>query len=306
MKFIHSDVEFLEQAKGLNGLLKHIELAGRVSYKSEDMITVDSAQKFIKMLIDRGHTSALEHGTVYLVIPDNDIIKEDYEYLLEDPYTFVHLHEGKWYFTTNYRVIIQHNLEDLLKYMTDMQEHHVPRYTYRVICSRGVSHELVRHRVMSFTQESTRYCNYSKDKHGKQLTFIIPAGVEDLQEGDTFTEKDLAVENVVKLSVDGIYSPQSLMLVSSAVCCEKVYMGLLEQGWTPQQARDVLTNGIKTEVVVTATLPQWREFFALRSPMYGAKGVHPDMAVVADSIYTDMMVEGRIENKLEQNEPQAG
>lgn len=288
MQFIHSYIVPMFQLPGKDELLKHIELAGRVSYKSEDRIDEESAEKFYKMLMERGHLSPLEHGTVYLKIPHDLEEYTDWEILVQNPYTECIWDRDKrtWFVTTNMRVIVENKLEGLMKYACDPEEQHVKRYTVRIVCSRGVSHELVRHRAMSFTQESTRYCNYSKDKHGGRLTFIIPADVTDIDEGERFTEADLEADKIVQGILTGKHTQATYILVSSAVCAEKCYMQLLELGSTPQQARDVLTNGLKTEVVTTGTLPQWEAFLKLRSPMYGAKGVHPDMAAIADMIYS--------------------
>ena len=120
--------------------------------------------------------------------------------------------------------------------------------TVRFICDRGISHEIVRHRIASFSQESTRYCNYSGDKFGSELTFIKPCFWE---------EWTLAYK-------------QWSLAVSFA---EKEYFALLDCGCTPQEARSVLPSSIKTEVVMTANLREWRHFLKLRT----AKAAHPQM-----------------------------
>ena len=125
------------------------------------------------------------------------------------------------------------------------------KLSVRIICDRGVSHELVRHRLASYSQESTRYCNYSKDKFGNELTFIRPNWLD---------------------------------LSGSAVWCaamqnaEDAYFELLESGWTPEQARSVLPNSLKTEIVMTANIREWRHFFKLRC----AKASHPQMRQIAN------------------------
>lgn len=137
--------------------------------------------------------------------------------------------------------------------------------TVKFICDRGVSHELVRHRISSFSQESTRYCNYSKDRFGNQLTFIIPVWFcesmkEDLENG------------LIDNHSCNFKTPESNFL-RSLEGCEENYFALLEQGWTPQMARSILPNALKTEVVMTANMRQWAEVFRQRC----SEAAHPQM-----------------------------
>lgn len=292
MKFIKPFAEQVLQEPGLIGIIEHIERCGRVSYKSEDKITDGSAEKFLAMLTERGHTAPLEHGTVYLTIPDEQMTKE-HRLLLKDPYTVyregVENDKDVYYITTNYRVINDHGLFDFLDFLSDIpSEQHIKRYTFRIVCSRGVSHELVRHRVFSFVQESTRYCNYSKDKHENCITFIIPSWAKDLKDGSQFGTKDIETDTIVRYALEGKMSAPSLALMANNVCCENCYMELLKLQGKPQDARDVLTNGVKTEIMMTGSLSQWKHFLKLRSPKYGAKGAHPDMAVIGDIIYDEL------------------
>lgn len=130
----------------------------------------------------------------------------------------------------------------------------------RIICDRGITHELVRHRLASYSQESTRYCNYSKDQFDNQLTFIIPLWL-DLEEGP-FDHCQMAKT----------YSPLEIWLYSM-LNAESKYHDLLDQGWTPQQARSILPNSLKTEIVMTCNLREWRHVFKLRT----SKAAHPQM-----------------------------
>lgn len=124
--------------------------------------------------------------------------------------------------------------------------------TFKFTCDRGVTHELVRHRVASYCQESTRYCNYNKDKFDGEVTFIKPCfWKEDSDEYETW------------------YIMQQ--------ASERCYLYLLEVGATPQEARSVLTNSLKTEIVMTANLREWRHFFQLRCDV----AAHPQMQEVA-------------------------
>lgn len=144
-------------------------------------------------------------------------------------------------------------------------------HTFNFICNRGVSHELVRHRPCSFAQESTRYCNYSKDKFGKEITVIEPlwlSGKNVLEWEDW--------ERAIRTS-------------------EMQYFKLLDKGWSPQEARGVLPNDLKTEVVVTANETEWQHIVNLRSKQTTGKA-HPQMVEVMTPVYEELKVlsEGRI------------
>lgn len=122
--------------------------------------------------------------------------------------------------------------------------------TVRFICDRGVSHELVRHRLASFTQESTRYCNYSKDKFGSEITVIKPYFFDEKEKQPAFEAWKAACE-----------------------ASEKAYFELLSYGSSAQEARSVLPNSLKTEIIVTANIREWRKILKLRA----AKNAHPQM-----------------------------
>ena len=150
-----------------------------------------------------------------------------------------------------------------------MIEHNI--ISVRFICDRGITHELVRHRVASFGQESTRYCNYSKDKFGNQVTFInLMNGIEL----DT-KMKDMTVEEI------------DMILNEWEEACkdaEKHYFNMLQLGATPQIARSVLPNSVKTEIVVTMNLREWRHFFKLRADA----PAHPQMRELTIPLLNDM------------------
>lgn len=132
--------------------------------------------------------------------------------------------------------------------------------TVKFTCDRGVSHELVRHRMASFAQESTRYCNYSKDKFGNELTFIEPTWYNSL----------------------GITHKQDFEIALER--CEDDYLEFIRQGWTPQQARAILPNALKTEINMKANLREWRHFFKLRCH----RTAHPDIRVLALDLLKQM------------------
>lgn len=186
MKIIDPSVEILNPPN-YQDMLRHIEIAGRTCYKSDDKITDDSAESFIKRLISSGHESVLEHDSI----------------------------------------------------------------SVRFICDRGVSHELVRHRICSFSQESTRYCNYSGDKFGNEITVIRPLFWDEFSKAYGWWIDAMAV-------------------------AEHHYLELIKDGATPQEARSVLTNSLKTEIVVTASIRQWRTMFEQRVSI----AAHPQMIQV--------------------------
>jgi thymidylate synthase (FAD) len=132
----------------------------------------------------------------------------------------------------------------------------------RFIVDRGVSHELVRHRLAAYSQESTRYCNYSGG-----VSFVIPPWVKGVPDGE---RNGMEILTRWKKYVHGATYQQWLLAMARA---ESSYLRLLEEGWTPQQARSVLPNSLKTEIVMTANLREWRHVFALRC----AEAAHPQM-----------------------------
>lgn len=133
------------------------------------------------------------------------------------------------------------------------------------VCDRGVSHEIVRHRLASFSQESTRYCNYSNDKFGNQLTFIIPVWCNI--EPSEWTHEQAIKSNNLNDDLN------ALLWLQQMSWSERVYNKLTKEGWQPQQARSILPNSLKTEIVVTANLREWRTIFKQRT----ATVAHPQM-----------------------------
>ena len=299
MKLIKPSFEILSQEKGIDGINKMIELAGRTCYKSEGNITEDSSIKFVQMLIDREHRAMLEHGTIYLKITAGSPIS-DIKYMMntisamnyvKNKYSVVnertedHLHMD-YYISTNYRVLIENDWLDDLKFLCEPTEYHEKRIAVRFICDRGVSHEIVRHRVFSFAQESTRYCNYSNDKFGNELTFIIPCWM-DLQEGSYKCDWDIIDDITYWGQYNGVGNIHIITdcftkgindaFLSTLAGIEESYFSLLEKGWQPQQARAILPNSLKTEVVVTGFMSDWKHFFSLRCP----QSAHPQMRELA-------------------------
>lgn len=183
--------------------LQLIEAAGRTCYKSEDKIGKDTAEKFVAMILKKGHDSVLEHASA----------------------------------------------------------------TVRFVCDRGVSHEIVRHRLASYSQESTRYCDYE----GGHVAFVIPPWTNYLPGIAVAATDDTAL-----CTLNETGDPASLWLYAMQQA-EDNYKRLRTRGWRPEQARSVLPNSLKTEIVMTANLREWRHFFKLRT----APAAHPQMREVA-------------------------
>lgn len=194
------------------------------------------------------------------------------------------------YVTMNYRHIVENNWLKDLKYQCEPTPYHERRYTMRFITDRGVMAELTRHRVFSFSIESTRYCNYSKDKFGRELTFIIPSWLKNsITDNDTFNYDEHI--NRWQSSED----PETSNFLQSTAFSEKNYLTLLQNGCTPQQARQVLPNALKTEVCMTGFASDWRFFFDLR--YYGETGKpHPDMELLASKARNEFIKVGLWDN----------
>lgn len=290
MKLIESSVQIIEEKDPY----KMIELAGRTCYKSEDKITENSAKEFVDRMIKLGHGAMLEHGTIYLTIDGED---PNLSKIQSNPYTKVNLvpyevlTEGNYtisykaHITTNLRVLIENNLKELLQYQVEPTEHHEKRITAKFICDRGVSHEFVRHRVFSFAQESQRYCNYNKDKFNNELTFIKPTWL-DIPTGDyTYWDGDWCdIDNMkIQLPSDNGVADNFLWCLNNA---GMQYRLLINKGLKPQEARGVLPNATKTELVMTGFESDWEGFFRLRC----SGAAHPDARKLADKLRSLMNV----------------
>lgn len=286
MKLINSKVEILEPTGyTIDDIYKQIEIAGRTCYKSEDKITPTSAKEFVDRMIKSGHGAMLEHGTVYLTIPTQNCNSEKYK---RNHYSAVNIVSvdginGRTFVTTNYRVLVENEWLDDLKYICEPTVFHKKRISVRWTCDRGVSHEFVRHRVFSFAQESTRYCNYSKDKFGNELTFIIPTWLTLPESNYTYCDGDWVDINkqVIQISEDeeNVHS-----FLNTLDCSEYQYTMLINAGWKPQQARQILPNALKTELVMTGFESDWKHFFELRCDT----AAHPDARKLALELYNKL------------------
>lgn len=293
---------------------KHIEGIARTCYKSTDLIAEDSHKTFIKMLYDKNHWAMLEH---YIFIYQSNT--SFFETIADEKYihstrTVIEVPHEDGGFRQSVRNIISFSARSLLdlfeKYkdcsyskgcLIELCEQIVADYdcdelfgnkfkkvlrndwtkiddidiltpeeqwehgwkSIKFICDRGVSHEIVRHRDASFAQESTRYCNYAKDKFGKEITVIKPCYIRD--GSDVLNEEMVAWgvwTNAIKNS-------------------EKAYFKMLDAGCSPQEARAVLPNSLKTEVIMTARNYEWGHFFGLRCD----KAAHPQMRELAIPLF---------------------
>lgn len=290
MRLCKPNFEIWEQPAGLEGVYKQIEKVGRVCYKSEDKITEDSAKPFVDRMIKSGHGAMLEHGTVYLTAEgkNTQVLSKyqgnKYSKLYYNTYDDYESQVPIVYVTTNLRVLVENGWLDDLQYICEPTEYHERRVTVHFVCDRGVSHEFVRHRVFSFAQESTRYCNYSKDKFGNEITFIKPCFLDDS-----------------KLALYGPYhtvirdkSPESIF-IASLNNAEKDYIDLIDLGWKPQEARAVLPNALKTELVMTGFVSDWNHFFDLRAR--GTTGApHPQAKELAEPLMKEFIARKYINN----------
>lgn len=291
MKLIKQSFEIWEQPAGLEGIYKQIERVSRVCYKSEDKITEDSAKPFVDRMIKSGHGAMLEHGTVYLYT--------DYRYpnfgKMIDRYTnnkyskcnYFPTFPSRAYISSNLRVLVENGWMDDLKYLCKPTEYHEKRICVKFICDRGILAEFTRHRTFSFSAESTRYCNYSKDKFDNELTFIQPCWLDD-----------------ERLKLYGPYhtvirdkSPESIF-IANLNNAERDYLDLIRLGWKPQEARAVLPNALKTELVMTGFVSDWKHFFRLRSRIAKTGKPHPQAQELADPLMDEFVKRGIMETLL--------
>lgn len=299
MKLIKPSFEVWEQPAGLEGVYKQIEKVGRVCYKSEDKITEDSAKPFVDRMIRSGHGAMLEHGTVYLhffwtgavchccnqTTPNKLLDK-----YADNKYSIVNYQGNDIYVTTNFRVLVENGWLDDLQYICEPTQFHEKRVTVHFVCDRGVSHEFVRHRVMSFAQESTRYCNYSKDKFGNELTFIIPNWSNLLADSYHIEWNGVVGKDLILICDDN-----SKRFFWTLAVAERDYLKLLRDGLTPQEARAVLPNALKTELVMTGFVSDWQHFFDLRA--LGTTGApHPQAKELAEPLMKEFVARKYINN----------
>ena len=287
MKLIKQSFEFFNQTDfTLVGIKKQIERCARVSYKSEDRITDTSYEKFVNMLQSRDHDRPLEFGTVHLKIEfskfqgfmqalyvngifNNIWIKSNYN-------------EGIMYITTNYRYYLDivKCLPDIEDYFTaENNEYYPKRYTVHMTLDRGVMDEFRTHVGLSHLAESTRYCNYSKDKFGNEATFVIPSWCDSLVEGSKQEYSPFEIND------------DEVEFMNALQNAQNSYLSLLKMGWTPQQARSVLPLGVKSELISCGFGDAWENFFYRRD----ARDAHPMAREIAKPMHKEFVSRGFID-----------
>lgn len=267
MKLIKPSFQIIEPTGyTMDDIYKSIELAGRVSHKSEDKITETSAKEFVGRMLNMKHLATCEFGTIYLYIdyhnPSFGKIIDKYNNNQYSKCIIDNVFPNKAYISSNYRVLVENNWLDDLKYLCEPTEYHEKRYTVKFICDRAIANEFVRHRKFSFLQESTRYCNYSKDKFNNELTFIEPCWVDKFYYSNWLT----TLQNI-----------------------EDTYMELIKKEWcksTPEQARTILPLCLKTELYMCGFAEDWKKFFELRDDKQHA---HPQAYELAHPLHEEFI-----------------
>lgn len=305
MNIITPLVQIINQNYDLDSIYKHIELCGRTCYRSQDKITEDSAKRFVDNLIKSGHGSVLEHGTVYLTIPITPETSYRIDSYMINKYskTKIDINKYVYHITTNLRVLVENNWMGDLKYLCEPTEHHEKRITVKFITGIDISRETNRHRVNSISEESTRYCNYSLGKFGSSINIALNTDIDEQDVIDCAETWDSCWD---RLNEDRLFRTMCLKIGNNKddlfgivdtwffanLACEWAYKRLISLGWKAQQARRILPLDTQTELVHTAFISDWKHFLSLRSPKYGATGVHPDAAYLADELYDLLQIGG--------------
>lgn len=291
MRFINSSVEIIDQGSTIIDGYKHIEKAARNCYKSEDKIDNTSWERMLNVLKGKHHLSPLEHFSVYLTIPRTNlksflIAIDHYEF---NPYSAVNIIDDVAYITTNFRVIVENKWTDDLKFITEPSKHE-RRVTVKMICSIGVSREANRHRTFSISEQSTRYCNYARDKFDSQITYIIPQWIYNRQR-----KLSECIDPLDGSSLDYIKDLNGEKLLNELSCHDRAvstwmehlentennYIYLInEHDFKAQEARGILPLDTATCVFYTAFVKDWKKFFELRC----SEAAHPDIRVLANSL----------------------
>lgn len=298
MKLIKQSFKFINQTDfSLVGIKKHIERCARVSYKSEDKITDTSYEKFVNMLESRGHDRPLEFGTVHLKMPEPefksliDTLTSSRTYNdLWIHYKVVETYEDGYtvYLTTNYRYykLMWNQMNTLSEYFDKVDSEYYPkRYTVHMILDRGVMDEFRTHVGLSHLAESTRYCNYSKNKFNNEVTFIEPCWLDmrDTDEGREVTRNwnfDI-LDGCSIIAEEGKFDDARDAFLTSLNVAEHCYLELLQKGWTPQQARSILPLGIKSELISCGFEDAWENFMRRRD----APDAHPMAQEIAKPMH---------------------
>lgn len=308
MKIQRPLYEIWLQKPGELGIYQQIERAGRVCYKSENNTTEDSAKPFVGRMIEHEHFAMLEHGTVYLVCSHGEL-----PLYLTNKFSRVNTIDGKDYITTNLRVMAENKTLDDLKYRCDYEEgKHELRITVHFTTQIAITREYNRHRANSMAEQSTRYCNYTKNKFGSEICINLPTWIEEKtdfggiinEEGkchfgdtdETNEEKFQELcEDIANQETEDWTLLDSWFFANQAA--EFAYMKLIEAGCKPQEARVILPLDTNTELVHTAFVSDWKHFFDLRA--LGTTGApHPDAKILAYPLYEEFKSKGYLKQEV--------
>ncbi len=287
MKIQNPQYEIWMQNPGELGIYQQIERAGRVCYKSENNTTEDSAKPFVDRMIEHEHFAMLEHGTVYLTCNHGEL-----PLYASNKFSHVNTIDGKDYITTNLRVMAENKTLEDLKYRTDFEKgKHELRITVHFTTQIAITREYNRHRANSMAEQSTRYCNYTKNKFGSEISINLPTWVKgDLETND---EKFVELCEDVANEETNDWTPIDAWLFANQAA-EFAYMKLIAMGCKPQEARVILPLDTNTELVHTAFVSDWKHFFDLRA--LGTTGApHPDAKILAEPLYEEFKERGYID-----------
>lgn len=287
MKIQKPQYEIWMQNPGELGIYQQIERAGRVCYKSENNTTEDSAKPFVGRMIEHEHYAMLEHGTVYLTCNHGEL-----PLYASNKFSHVNTIDGKDYITTNLRVMAENKTLEDLKYRVDFEKgKHELRITVHFTTQIAITREYNRHRANSMAEQSTRYCNYTKNKFGNEISINLPTWVKgDLETND---EKFVELCEDVANEETNDWTPIDAWLFANQAA-EFAYMKLIAMGCKPQEARVILPLDTNTELVHTAFVSDWKHFFDLRA--LGTTGApHPDAKILAEPLYEKFKERGYID-----------
>ena len=258
-------------------------------YKSESNTTNDSAKPFVDRMIQSEHYAMLEHGTVYLVCNHGEL-----PLYTSNKFSRCHTIDGKDYITTNLRVLAENKAMDDLKYLSDYEEgKHELRITVHFTTQIAITREYNRHRANSMAEQSTRYCNYSKNKFDNEITINLPTWVEEEGYNGSQEKEDYRLEDMCADIAEGRAQEWSKLdtWIFANQAAEYAYMKLIEAGCKPQEARAILPLDCNTELVHTAFINDWKHFFDLRA--LGTTGApHPDAKVLALPLMEEFKAKG--------------
>ena len=287
MKIQYPQYEIWMQKPGELGIYQQIERAGRVCYKSENNTTENSAKPFVGRMIEHEHFAMLEHGTVYMTCNHGEL-----PLYASNKFSHVNTIDGKDYITTNLRVMAENKTLEDLKYRTDFKKgKHELRITVHFTTQIAITREYNRHRANSMAEQSTRYCNYTKNKFGSEISINLPTWVKgDLETND---EKFVELCEDVANEETNDWTPIDAWLFANQAA-EFAYMKLIAMGCKPQEARVILPLDTNTELVHTAFVSDWKHFFDLRA--LGTTGApHPDAKILAEPLYEEFKERGYID-----------